>query len=392
MAKMKKIDRGLYRIENKDSSVSWMIDYLNPDKKRIRKTYGTKKQAQEELNKRRALMADGEYSEFVEKRQTQTKTFGELVELYKDTYKNQTSFKTAKRFFVEKFKDNFGKDTLLSEIGYPEIKQYRNNLMNAKNQHDQKIKSSSVNREISCLRQMFNEAVEKKWLDRSPFEYGKSLHLKENNKRECWLEPEEARKLFKECPVHLQHIIECVLYTGMRRKEVLNLKWQQIRGDWIYLGVDTKTGNPVTLPIGVPLKRLFERLRGPSGEKSSNVVDMKGEAVRQSQKRKGHIFLFKGQPVKDVKTALKAACERAGIPYGRNRPNGITFHDLRHSFGSLLQQTQRDIRITQQLMNHKSIQMTERYTHSRTQAKMDAVNSIDWGLHNEKSPVSVNVS
>lgn len=180
----------------------------------------------------------------------------------------------------------------------------------------------------------------------------------------------------------------------MRRKEVLNLKWQQIRGDWIYLGVDTKTSNPVTIPISEPLKRLFERLQGKDKEEVSNVIDLEGKAVKQadSKKRRGFVFLFKGQPVKDVKTALKAACERAGIPYGRNTPNGITFHSLRHSFGSLVQQTQRDIRITQQLMNHKSIQMTERYTHSRSEAKMDAVNSIDWGLHKEKSPMSVNVS
>ena len=392
MAKMEKIDRGLYRIENKDGTVSWMIDYLNPDKKRIRKTYGTKKQAREELDKRRALIADGEYTVFVEKRKAQTKTFGELVKLYKDTYKDQPSYQTAKRFFVDKFKDHFGEDTLLSEIGYYEIKLYRNALMNAKSQHDRKVRPSSVNREMSCLRQMFNEAVEKKWLERSPFADGKSLHLKENNKRECWLTPDEACKLYKECPVHLQHIIECVLYTGMRRKEVLNLKWQQIRGDWIYLGVDTKTGNPVTLPIGEPLKRLFERLRGADEAESSKVVDMKGEAVKRVKKRKGHVFLFNGQPIKDVKVALKAACERAGIPYGRNTSNGITFHDLRHSFGSLLQQTQRDIRITQQLMNHKSIQMTERYTHSRSEAKIDAINSLDWGLHKEKSPMSVNVS
>ena len=88
--------------------------------------------------------------------------------------------------------------------------------------------------------------------------------------------------------------------------------------------------------------------------------------------------------MKHIKTAFIAACERAGIPYGRETPNGITFHDLRHSFGSLVQQIQRDIRITQQLMNHKTIQMTERYTHSRSEAKMNAVNAIDWGLHEEK--------
>lgn len=45
MAKIERVDRGLYRVENKDGSVSWQIDYLNPDRKRIRKTFSTQKQA-----------------------------------------------------------------------------------------------------------------------------------------------------------------------------------------------------------------------------------------------------------------------------------------------------------------------------------------------------------
>jgi integrase len=333
---MEKVERGIYRVQNKDGSVSWMIDYLNPDKKRVRVTFTTLKQAKEERAKRIALVAESEYGAFVKKRKSYNATFGQLLKLYKENYKNQPSYKTAKKFFVKKFRKHFKKDTLLASIEYSHIKAYRNKLMQSKNQHNHKIKPSSVNREMSCLRQMFNEAVEKKWLNRCPFDYGKSLHLEENNKRECWLEPDEARKLFKECPVHLQHIIECVLYTGMRRKEVLNLKWQQIRGDWIYLGVDTKTGNPITLPISESLKCLFEHLREFEETKSSNVVDMRGKTIKQAQKCESHVFLFKGLPVKEVKTAFKAACERAGIPYGRNTPNGITFHDLRHSFGSLL--------------------------------------------------------
>ncbi len=39
MAKIERVDRGIYRVENKDGSISWMIDYLNPDRKRIRKTF-----------------------------------------------------------------------------------------------------------------------------------------------------------------------------------------------------------------------------------------------------------------------------------------------------------------------------------------------------------------
>jgi hypothetical protein len=34
-------------------------------------------------------------------------------------------------------------------------------------------------------------------------------------------------------------------------------------------------------------------------------------------------------------------------------------------------------------MKHKKIQMTERYTHSRSEAMLKAVNRIDWGLHEQ---------
>jgi len=65
------------------------------------------------------------------------------------------------------------------------------------------------------------------------------------------------------------------------------------------------------------------RLKGADEAESSNVVDLDGKTVKQNKKRKGYVLLFKGQPVKDVKTALKAACERAGIPYGRNTPMAL---------------------------------------------------------------------
>jgi hypothetical protein len=69
MAKIERVDRGLYRVENKDGSVSWQIDYLNPDRRRIRKTFSTQKQAVQERSARFHMMAKGEYSEFVEKKE-----------------------------------------------------------------------------------------------------------------------------------------------------------------------------------------------------------------------------------------------------------------------------------------------------------------------------------
>lgn len=49
-----------------------------------------------------------------------------------------------------------------------------------------------------------------------------------------------SRKLLDKSPKHLRRIIECALNTGMRRGEILNLKWNQIRNGFVYL-TKTKT-------------------------------------------------------------------------------------------------------------------------------------------------------
>jgi integrase len=166
----------------------------------------------------------------------------------------------------------------------------------------------------------------------------------------------------------------------MRRKEVLTLKWNQIRNGWIYLR-DTKTKKPTQIPVSDALFRLFDRIKNVQDLKNGNVYDLNGNRI----KRTGHVFTFKGAPIKDVKTALQASCKRAGIPYGRNTPNGITFHDLRHSYGSHLMDQGANFRTTQELMAHKNPKMTMRYTHPLDDTKKRAVNSLDWNLHEKKS-------
>jgi integrase len=192
-----------------------------------------------------------------------------MVDLYEQNHQNQTSYKTAQKFFIEKFKNHFKEDTRLSSIGYGDLKAYRNKLMKSINQHDRLLTPSSINSEMSCLRQVFEEAaemtlesrrkIERAMIEKNPFNDGKSLRLKADNERDRFSTPDEARKLFNKCPVHLQHIIECVLYTGMMRKEVLNLKWNQIRNDWIYLE-DTKTGKG-KIPVSTALQKLFDCIK-----------------------------------------------------------------------------------------------------------------------------------
>jgi len=377
MGKIKR-ERGIYRIENKDGSVSWMIDYLNPDKKRVRLTFSTLKQAREERAKRLGLIADGEYSDFVEKKEKSDKTLKMLIEAYKENYKHQTSFKNAKKTYLENFKQFFGEDTLLTDIRYINLEKYRNHLRQ-KPTKTIKVgkeiikgtrKTASINREMSCLHHLFDKAVEWEFFkegQQSPFKKGKSLILKENNKRLRFLgdkDKGEMTRLLGTCPPYLKDIVECAINTGMRKGEMLSLKWDQIRNGLIYLR-KTKTNDARQIPINNSVEAIFNRIR------------------KQHQLKSKYVFTYKGKQIKDgVRTSFKAAMKRAGVV-------DFQFHDLRHTFASQLLLKGGTLKDIQELLGHKTMTMTLRYAHLTQEHKKKAVNLLNDLTGNS---MSVNVS
>ena len=84
---------------------SYQIDYFDPNGKRVRKSFQKRKDAEAELGKRVSLIAEGRYLDVKKDYKT---TLKELLEKYKENYKDQSSFQTWKRFCLEKFKDHFG--------------------------------------------------------------------------------------------------------------------------------------------------------------------------------------------------------------------------------------------------------------------------------------------
>jgi len=75
-------------------------------------------------------------------------------------------------------------------------------------------------------------------MERSPFDRGKSLILKENNKRLRFLIEDEIQPLLDACPMYLRSIVECAIMTGMRRGEILSLKWDQVRSGQPFKWID----------------------------------------------------------------------------------------------------------------------------------------------------------
>ena len=71
-----------------------------------------------------------------------------------------------------------------------------------------------------------------------------------------------------------------------------------------------------------------------------------------------------------VSSAFKSACKRTGI-------KDFRFHDLRHDFGSNLVQSGISIYSVKELMGHKDVKMTERYSHLSQEKLRKDISALD---------------
>lgn len=143
--------------------------------------------------------------------------------------------------------------------------------------------------------------------------------LKEPPGRLRYLKPEEVGALLKASANHLRPIVVTALNTGMRKSEILNLKWKEVDLDNRKITVaNAKNNEKRVIPINQTLyKELLTLERGPEIE---------------------YVFLGKnGLHVGDIKKTFLGAIKRAKIIDFR-------FHDLRHTFGSQMVMRGVDIR------------------------------------------------
>ena len=349
--------------------VSWQIDYFDPNGKRVRQSFKKKKDAEAELGKRVSLIAEKRY---LDVKKDYTTTLGELLDKYKENYEHQACYKSWKRFCLDRFKTHFGKDTLLANIRYVDLESYRNKLRKTPTGHGTVRADATVNREMSCLHHIFSKAVEWEMMERSPFDRGKTLLLKENNTRLRFLSKEEIDKLLPECTVHLKRIVECAILTGMRRGEILSLKWSQIRNGFIYLE-KTKTNEARQIPINDDLEKLFKEIRREKHLISAHVFTYRKneEKIKDYERyRKRTEAIPLGRSIGSVKTAFSAALKRAGI-------EDFRFHDLRHTFASHMIMKGGSLKEVQEILGHKTMTMTLRYAHLSQEHKKKAVNLLN---------------
>jgi len=344
----------------------YQIDYFDPNGKRVRKSFKKKKDAEAELGKRVLLIAEGRYL-YVKKEYNTT--LKELINKYVENFQHQASYKTGKKYHIEHILNHFGEKILLSNIRFVDLETYRNHLRDSLTVKQTIRKDASINRAMSCLRHIFSKAVEWEMMEQNPFNKGKSLILKENNKRLRFLNEDEIPKLLDACPGYLRNIVECALNTDMRRGEILGLKWIQIRNGFIYLD-KTKTNEARQIPVNDTLEALFKQIRKENGLKSKHVFLYDGQVIEMKTGKIKMPKKAKAKPISEIKKAFTSALTRGEI-------KDFRFHDLRHTFASQLIIKGGTLKDVQELLDHKTMTMTLRYAHLTQEHKKKAVNLLN---------------
>lgn len=340
---------GLYR--RKDSNVWWFtITYKG---KRIREPLKTdnKKLAERVYAKILIDMVEDRYFEkpdSVAMAEVIDRYMKEISPLREGSHeRNKQTVKHLKAFLGE---------TLLENVTPSLLSQYKSLRLQTHTKKGAFISPSTVRKELSFLRQVFNVAIDEWELCKETPVKKVIKSLPQDEKRVRYVTPEEAQKLRFTIPDWLRPIVITACQTGLRRGNLINLALHQLdfTASRIVIG-KTKNGDPLGISMTKMVKEtLLNVIKARCVTGPYVFCDEKGKRYSPSQ----------------VSMAFKRACKRAGV-------ENLRLHDLRHDFATLMLRKRKNLVEVQHAMGHKDPRMTLRYAHLLPDDLKDAFEAID---------------
>lgn len=264
---------------------------------------------------------------------------GEYMELYASQKRSWVRDRTAIKHFNEFFKGKF-----LSTITPELIERYK------AARKDAGANLMTINRELACLKTIFNIAILWGKIDFSPAKQIRRFPV--NNIREKILGDEEMRRLVEVAEPRIKPILILALSTGMRQNEILSLKWQNIHFEGNYIFIEySKSGKTRQVPMN---DLIIETLKN---------IPRVSEFVFYNTKKNKNVSPYA------VRDAFLRACEKAKI-------KGLRFHDLRHCAASAMVRKGIDLVTVSKILGHSSIIMTMRYAHPTPENMKLAINTL----------------
>lgn len=196
------------------------------------------------------------------------------------------------------------------------------------------IISFSFNIELRHLKAAFSMAVKWGFIQKNPVKVVKQLKL--NSRLPTYLEFHEIENFLNMIDnIEYKRYFQFLLYTGCRRKEALDLNWDDValKKRQIIAHAE-KTKRSRMIPIN---DKLYDILCSIKGKGNNN-----------------KLFGFQGDT---VTRAFQKYIKKSGIK------KKLTLHSLRHTFASHLVMNGVDLYTIQKLLGHSNISVTSIYSH-----------------------------
>jgi site-specific recombinase XerD len=234
----------------------------------------------------------------------------------------------------------------------------------------------SINRDIQRLQSVLSRAVEWGVLDHHPLRGLKPMKVDKTGRvrflttqeetalRKALAEREEKLKQARirfntwriargrrplperegELLDHLRPLVLVALNTGLRRGELLGLKWGAVNFSAKLLTVvaeNAKSGHTRRVPLNTEALSVLTAWYGRQGRPNSDALVFPGST---------------GERMTRIDTSWRSLMKVAGL-------KNFRLHDCRHHFASRLVQAGVDLYTVKELLGHSEIAMTERYSH-----------------------------
>lgn len=338
--------------------VSYSVRYKDPITRKTKyyRTFQRMRDARVAANDLRALIDSGRHKEIIKNKKIIIRRFSVVVDRLINKWlkrheKGELADTTIEGYMVRARVLNkiFG-NRIIAEISRQELADFQMELKN-------RYSPANSNRYFFILKQAFHHAESLGAIVENPIKGLRYLNEK-CHERKKYILPDKIEAIIQasrqtKAKFYMPAIIFLGAEHGTSKQEALSLQWDDIDFDYQGNGLITffRTKNQV---------RRTEFLM-PRTKKA--LLDWKGHLEWIRHRKKIHAndskFVFcriDGTPIKQFYKAWRHVCRIVGL-------EDFNYHDLRHTFCSNLLLSGSDLKDVKEMIGHKDLSMTDRYSH-----------------------------
>ena len=222
------------------------------------------------------------------------------------------------------------------------------------------LSNASVNRYLQCLSVVCRRAREVWGVECG--QWDKARHtLAEPQGREVFLTQDQGRALMGAAVGHLRPILMLELLTGLRMRNAVQIRWEEISLDLGRALLIQKGNRRLTVTLPAAAVEMLARIEPDPPRRVGPVFHFGNPAVPCACSRCGAKSQYRGDPIRAVKRSFATAARNANVAWDGDKR--LRFHDLRHTVASWLLGLTGDLVLVKEQLGHRDVGTTQRYSH-----------------------------